>query len=495
MATDAPVVIKRGRGRPRKPIKIGELSKDDKFMLTYPDVFCEVVLGFKGLYPKQKEILRAFHPSNARCTVRTCNESGKTSKLVTGLILWHGCLFPGGLVTSTSGSWGQVINQLVPNLKAQRVRFPEWEFNDTSIRRKNGQPVWIGYSTNDPGKAEGFHGSDDAPLMALVDECKTVPDENLEAIDRCNPQRTGYFSSPGYAEGGFYRSHTKEKELWRAWKIAADECPHISKESIERRIKKYGADHQLVRSMIYAEFMEMVQDAILSLKELENCVDHPPLPVFGTRRAFCDFAAGGDENVLAVKVGNRVWIEDAWHEKNTMSAVGRFITGFQRLKNKYGLHESEIEGDADGLGLPMIQAIQEAGWKIGEYHANSAPLHDNNYANRSAETWFMGAKAIKDCKVILQNDEELFAQMMSRKSRYNSKGRLAVESKEDMRKRGVESPDRADAVLGALVGGPMQNSISTDNRLGWGRIKSDPFIELDDVEIEEGVLAGINANL
>jgi hypothetical protein len=469
---------------------------EQKYALTYPDVFAEMVLGFKGLYPKQKEILRAFHPSGARVSACTANEIGKTSKLITPLILWHGAVFPNGVATSTSGSWGQVVNQLVPNLRAQSHKFPDWEFNSTSIRRKNGAPVWIGYSTNDPGKAEGFHGTEEAPLLCIADETKTVPDGNLEAIDRCNPQRTGYFSSPGYAEGGFYRSHTKEKGLWKTWKIQAEECPHISKESIERRIKKYGLEHPLVRSMIFAEFMEMAEDSILSLKDIENCIDHPPQHVSGHRRAFCDFAAGGDENVLAVRVGNKVWIEDAWHEKNTMSAVGRFITNFEKIKHKFGFAAEEIEGDADGLGLPMIQAIHDAGWRIGEYHNNSSPIHDVNYANRSAETWFLGAKKIKECKVIIEYDEELSAQLMNRKTRYNSRGKLAVESKEDMRKRNVESPDKADAVLGAIVDGPNRNSISTCDQEAWKRLKSDLFAEIEeDLLVDEGVLAGINVGL
>ena len=43
------------------------------------------------------------------------------------------------------------------------------------------------------------------------------------------------------------------------------------------------------------------------------------------------------------------------------------------------------------------------------------------------------------------------AQLTSRRKQYDSKGREKLESKADLRARGVESPDRADALIGAII--------------------------------------------
>jgi hypothetical protein len=51
-------------------------------------------------------------------------------------------------------------------------------------------------------------------------------------------------------------------------------------------------------------------------------------------------------------------------------------------------------------------------------------------------------------KIVLQNNEKLIAQLSSRRKLYDSKGRERLESKADMRARGLESPDRADALIG-----------------------------------------------
>ena len=46
----------------------------------------------------------------------------------------------------------------------------------------------------------------------------------------------------------------------------------------------------------------------------------------------------------------------------------------------------------------------------------------------------------------LPNDEELAGQLSAPKYEFDSAGRIVIEKKEDMKKRGVDSPDRADAL-------------------------------------------------
>jgi hypothetical protein len=70
--------------------------------------------------------------------------------------------------------------------------------------------------------------------------------------------------------------------------------------------------------------------------------------------------------------------------------------------------------------------------------------------NRGPGIWFEGRTNIERQEIILPNDRELIGQMTSRLGWPDSKGRLQLESKQDMRSRGLSSPDRADAVLGTL---------------------------------------------
>jgi len=311
--------------------------------IIYPDGFAELILGM-DLYPKQKKTLNLLAKKGAHVSFVSCNEGGKTSRVVAALILWHLWMFPKGHILSTSGSFMQIKTQLVTSLHRYRERFPAWRFFKTPrIETERIGCYWEGFSTNEAGRFEGHHeDGPEEPLLLVVDEAKTVKDEIFEAVERCKPTRLLICSSPGYAEGEFYRSQTTRKSFYSRVKQTANECPHIDPIWIEKMEAKWGKSHPLVRSMIYAEFMEMIEDAIISLKDIEDLFANPPdYKATGERKAFCDFAAGGDENVLALRDGNRITLEKCWREKDTMNAVGAFITEFSRL----GLKPHEIEGD------------------------------------------------------------------------------------------------------------------------------------------------------
>jgi hypothetical protein len=129
-----------------------------------------------------------------------------------------------------------------------------------------------------------------------------------------------------------------------------------------------------------------------------------------------------------------------------MSAVGRFI----RLFEEQGLNSGQICGDGSGLGKPICDRLKEEGWFVRPIN-NGAPAHDSNhYQNLAAQIWAEGARLIEKGEIILPDDDLLRSQLTTRRASLNSRGQVQLESKESMKRRGCPSPDRADAVLGAL---------------------------------------------
>ena len=51
----------------------------------------------------------------------------------------------------------------------------------------------------------------------------------------------------------------------------------------------------------------------------------------------------------------------------------------------------------------------------------------------------------------IEDDEELISQLSNIKYKINSRGQIQIESKDDMKKRGLPSPDRADALMLAFA--------------------------------------------
>jgi hypothetical protein len=304
-----------------------------------------------------------------------------------------------------------------------------------------------------------------------------VADEVIRMIEsRCRPQRTGLLSSAGYAELEFYRSQTVNAGLYDCFNVPAARRPppgvetlkghmlvgHLNHQVLDRIIMKEGGGDwgrglksPLVCSSIFAEFMEFVEGAVLSLADVERCLGTPPVRRTGERHGRCDFAGGGDENCFALRVGNRVEIRDAWVDRDTLAAAGRFVKNFVAARDEYGLRADEIDGDADGMGAVMIRDIEALGWEIGKFHGGSPAADAARYKNRVSEEWHEGAEQIRRCQIILPDDPTLKVQLTNRKAKVDlmgkPPGRLWLESKEDLKRRGVASPDRADAVLGAIA--------------------------------------------
>jgi len=83
---------------------------------------------------------------------------------------------------------------------------------------------------------------------------------------------------------------------------------------------------------------------------------------------------------------------------------------------------------------------------------NGSPARKKDaFANSDAEKRFAFRWLLEKREVILPVDGELLKQFSGRRLQYDSKARIQLEPKESMRSRGLSSPDRADAVIGAAV--------------------------------------------
>jgi hypothetical protein len=430
---------------PKPPKRSQEEILED---LSKPSAFASNVLGI-NLYDWQRKVLRDLEPRDCRVALRAANGSGKTSTVISAILIWHALVYPRSIAVTTAGVFRQVESQLWPSLRNHIAKLGgAWEVTSGEIRylHPNGNTSRIiGYSATDPGRAEGWHAEDHEyhPLLMVVDEAKTVADPLFEAISRCQPTRLLIASSPGGTSGAFYRAFTKEANMWQKHAVTAFDCPHITQTQIDEVVQRYGEKHPLTRSMIYGEFVDIgLESLVISLTQLQNCYNTPPRFKPGVRIAGVDFAAGGDQNVICISDGNKILPMIAWREKDTMAAVGRFIVEFK----KAGLEANNIYADASGMGMVMCDALAESGWVVNRVNFGATAYDNNAYTNRSAEMWYGMAKKIEDAEIILPEDEDLTAQLTCRRTITNSKGKLGVESKDSMRARGIASPDRADAL-------------------------------------------------
>jgi hypothetical protein len=111
-----------------------------------------------------------------------------------------------------------------------------------------------------------------------------------------------------------------------------------------------------------------------------------------------------------------------------------------------------------------MDRMAEEGFYLRRFNNGSPPKRSEIFANLSAEWWSTVDQLIERRAVILPNDEKLVAQLTSRRKLYDSKGRERLESKADLRARGVESPNRADPLIGAII-------LAQDRQVNWAEAR------------------------
>lgn len=426
-----------------------------------PAEFARFMLGLP-LYGWQERILTALDRSG-RYSFRCCNESGKTTTIFAAFVLWFLTMYPKGEVVATAGVFRQVVDQLFPAIRRLAGKLEGWEVLDSTLSNGRGG-FGRGFRAVDPKLFEGYHAhGPDAPLAILVDEAKSVDDGIFTGVERCRPTWLLVASSPGDASGEFYRSQTTQRHFWTTFPpVTAYDCPHISAATIQATIDKYGRDHWLVRSMIFAEFTRQSEaGAVVALSDAERAVQTPPPFVRGdgAKRGFCDFAAGGDENVFAIREGNCARVVAAWRERDTMAACDAFCLLFEREGFDKLRAPEELGGDVGGLGVAMLDALKERGWDLSRFNFGAPAYDANRFSSRGSEIWNEFGADLRRGEWILEDATErgadtLLAQLSGRKGRRDTKGRLALEDKDAMKARGLDSPDRADAIIAACCTNP-----------------------------------------
>lgn len=408
------------------------------------------------IYREQWNVLRDLSYRNSRVAAKFANETGKTSVIAVAALLWHGLTFPGSWAVSTASVARQVDPVLWSAIRSEVALLggesAGWEVVEGELRFPSKTPEnrsrAFGFVANEPGRFEGFHGQGPlGNLLMVVDEAKTIPDPMFEAIERCRPTRLLVMSSPGGMDGRFYRIFTKEREHWSLHTLSAYDCAHLDKGKLKEQEAIYGEQSPLVRSMIYGEFTEMDGESlVLNVNALQKCLSNPPQKQGVEKVGFCDFAAGGDENVLAVREGNEIKPLVCWRDENTTASAGRFLMEFK----KAGLEPDNVFADAGGMGVVMCDVLRDAGFEVRRVNNGERASDDLRFGNRGAEIWFWGSRAVEKCEVILPSDEKLHSQLTTRRVKYNSRGLYALEPKPEMKARGLPSPDRADAVMGTI---------------------------------------------
>ena len=211
-------------------------------------------------------------------------------------------------------------------------------------------------------------------------------------------------------------------------------------------LEQYGEDSTVARVEVLGEFpsydndtvipMELCRSAVM--REVDLTVSEPIVWGIDVARF------GGDNSALCKRQGNTVLEMKTYNSMDLMSLCGA-------IKNEYDdatvlEKPQEILVDVIGVGSGVVDRLSELNLPVIGVNVGESPSSKKNYLNLRAELWFKIKEWLSGRDVFLPSDDELVQQLVSPIYKYTSTGKVKLESKEEMKKRGIKSPDKADAL-------------------------------------------------
>ena len=156
-----------------------------------------------------------------------------------------------------------------------------------------------------------------------------------------------------------------------------------------------------------------------------------------------DPARFGDDRTCIIRRQGRVAFgKETYIKKDTMEIVG--------IVHRIIIEENPFRVliDVGGLGAGIVDRLNELGHKdiIIAVNAGSSPLDSRKYSNKRAEMWGEAKAWMEDEPCQIPDDDNLHADLCGIRYKIDSNSRLVMEQKSEMKKRGIRSPDEADAL-------------------------------------------------
>jgi len=281
-----------------------------------------------------------------------------------------------------------------------------------------------------------------------------VPDNVFEVAEGALSTEGAFVvmaANPTRQSGYFFDSHHKMRAHWAALHWSGEDSPNVSRQYIESMAQKYGRNSPVFKVRVLGDFVDAA-DGVISLDLCEAAK---------AREVACNTAApiiwgvdvarfGDDSTALAKRQGNHQ-LEPVreWWGKDTMQTAGIVKAEYDGTPG--GSRPRAINVDVIGIGAGVVDRLKEMGLPaVGVNVAESESVRDGgelSFNRLRDELWWKGREWLeaRDCR--LADDDETIAELTTPTYGFTSSGRILIERKDELRKRGVKSPNRADAWL------------------------------------------------
>lgn len=427
-----------------------------------PVFFMQKILG-ASLTPDQTTVAASVR-EHRRTAAPAGHGVGKTF-VAAGLVLWYLVTRPGAKVITTAPTWRQVEEVLWREIASaySRVKVPiGGRLLATHLELG---PAWfaMGLSTDDPTRFQGIH----APrMMVVLDEATGVAPEIWDAAEALAVGAEDRFLAIGNPTDPSSRfKQVCDSGRWNVVEISAENHPNVvegrvvvpgapTREWVQERLEDYGGrDSGLYRARVLGKWPEAGSDALIPLALVEAARDRWVEPCGRPAAVGCDVARFGEDETVVLTV------DEAGNVALPIVRVGQDLMATAGHLRSIGARRTAV--DDTGLGGGVTDRLRELEVVVEAVNFGEAADEAEKFVNRRAELWWGLRDALKAGRIALPDDRRLAADLTNVRYSFDSRGRIKLESKDDIRKRLGRSPDRGDALaLAALALAPSRTAIS-----------------------------------
>lgn len=427
---------------------------------------------FKGPRKWQRQVLRQLaenikandgnvDPSAFRLAVASGRGSGK-SALVSWLVLWMLTTRIGSTVIVSANTenqlrtvtWGEltkwqamIINSHWWSISATKLQPAQWLTDLVEKDLKKGTRYWAAegklWSAENPDGYAGVHNHDG--MMVIFDEASGIPDNiwsvaagfHTEKI----PSRYWFaFSNPRRNTGYFFECFHKKRDYWLTLQLDARTVEDTDPTIYNQIIAEFGEDSYQARVEVYGQFPlddegSFISPALVAQAFARKAHNDPSAPII---MGIDPARSGSDSTVIVVRQGRDIVAIERHSGDDTMASVGNIIDAIERYKP----HMTCI--DEGGVGAGIYDRLIEQRYKVRGVNFGWKPKNPKAHLNKRAEIWCAMRDWLKTASI--EENKRLMADLTGVRVMFTSSGAIQLESKRDMKARGLPSPDIGDAI-------------------------------------------------
>lgn len=298
-------------------------------------------------------------------------------------------------------------------------------------------------------KTEAFAGlhNEGKTVFVIFDEASGIASKVWEVSEGALTDGEAFFfafGNPTRPDGDFADCFDKHATLYNHAHIDSREVSHTNKEALRSIIQKYGEDSDEVKVRIRGLFPLQSFNGFIGIDIVNDAMQ---------RELTVDYDAGLIMAIDVARFGNDSSVIGFRQGRDARSIPNKKFKGLSTVKlAEIAMSEADIHRpdliviEATGPGAGVIDIMRDRGYKIEEVHPGAAAHAHELYVNRRAEYWSLMRDWLYKEGCIPENSD-LFKQLTTilyMLDRHEQ--RIKLEAKEDMKKRGLESPDDADTL-------------------------------------------------